>query len=253
MNYYDIQKCANFYKNKFVEQFYIVTTFNKNSFILIAEKNNFPHLMGIKKQQYISNGYGKARKLYDDILLGKNISPKIVPINIVPNSKMYNKALNFCNATDIFADNNNSLIVNYDPAKSSSNLGNVDRLILSLDSGYMLGCCSSKTVNVSNDIQINSFSISSWIDESNGSQKQKEKYLPNQDVELIHTVITFNAKSDLVSEKEFKYRKDSKKEILEAISRNHANLLINKNNENAYVRIAKMENISCMINGKQIN
>lgn len=253
MNYADIQQCANFYKNKFVEQFYIVTTYNDTSFILIAEQDNFPHLMGISRKQYVSNGYSKAKKLYQDILNGIIVSNKIIPTNIVPNSKMYNKAINFCNSTNIFTANSSSIIVNFDPTKSSSNLANVDRLILGLENGYMLGCCSSKTITVSNDIKINSLCISSWIDESDGKTSQKEKYLPLQDVELIHSVIIFNSSADLVNQREFKYQKESKKKILEAISRNNANLLINKRNENTYIGIAKNEHIACKINGKIIS
>ena len=77
MNIVDIQKCAKYYKNEYLEKFYIVTTFNGNSFILVAEKSNFPHLMGIKNMIYKSNGYRNPAKLYTDILNGITIPTAI--------------------------------------------------------------------------------------------------------------------------------------------------------------------------------
>ena len=69
MNITDIQQCADFYQTNFIETFYFIITYSGKSFILIGEKENFPHLMGIRKNVYRSNGYRNPRTLYNDILL----------------------------------------------------------------------------------------------------------------------------------------------------------------------------------------
>ena len=72
---------------------------------MIGEKENFPHLMGIRKNVYRSNGYRNPRTLYNDILSRNPINTNIIPNNIATTSKMYRKALNFQNSTDIFWKN----------------------------------------------------------------------------------------------------------------------------------------------------
>ena len=49
MNISHIQSCADFFVENYLKTFYLVITYNGNSFILIGEKSNFPHLMGIQK------------------------------------------------------------------------------------------------------------------------------------------------------------------------------------------------------------
>lgn len=248
MNLTDIQKCANFYKNNFIEQFYIITTYSESSFILVAEKKNFPHLMGIPKRKYISNGYGNAKKLYDDILNGVTVSRRIIPIDIVPNSKIYNKALNFEKAANVLLDNKCPVIIDYDPTKSTSKLDNVDKLIIDVTDGYMLGCKDNTQIVITEEIKLKKFCISSWMDENGHDVIQKEKYMPKQDVELVHTILAFDTSSNFVVQKDYQYPKETKKQILEAVSRNNSNLLINKNNKNNYVKIAKDFGIHCSIN-----
>ena len=48
MDITDIQSCADFFQNNYLKIFYLVITYNGSSFILIGEKANFPHLMGIQ-------------------------------------------------------------------------------------------------------------------------------------------------------------------------------------------------------------
>lgn len=55
MNITDIQSCADFFRDNYLNTFYLVITYNGNSFILIGEKSNFPHLMGIQNRTYRSN------------------------------------------------------------------------------------------------------------------------------------------------------------------------------------------------------
>ena len=71
---------------------------------LIGEKENFPHLMGISKSTYRSNGYRSPNTLYRDIIRGHAISTRIIPNNISSTSKMYRKVENFEHSTDIFLE-----------------------------------------------------------------------------------------------------------------------------------------------------
>lgn len=57
MDINDIRCCAYYYQKNYLETFYIISTYHGKSFILIGEKENFPHLVGIAKQTYRSNGY----------------------------------------------------------------------------------------------------------------------------------------------------------------------------------------------------
>ena len=139
MNLLDIQECANNFKTNYIEKFYIITTYNDKSFMLVGEKDNFPHLMGVPRKLYLSHGYKRGAKLYEDALNKFPINEKVIPANIVPNSKIYNKALNFCNAVKLFTKNKCPMIINFDASKSSSRLNNVDKLIIDVEVGYMMG------------------------------------------------------------------------------------------------------------------
>lgn len=52
MNISDIQRCADFFQEHYLKTFYLVITYDGKSFILIGEKTNFPHLMGIQNRTY---------------------------------------------------------------------------------------------------------------------------------------------------------------------------------------------------------
>mgnify|MGYP007030248758 CR=1 FL=1 len=66
MNIKDIQKCADFFLENYLKTFYLVITYNSKSFILVGEKGNFPHLMGIPRHTYRSNGYNKPHFLFNE-------------------------------------------------------------------------------------------------------------------------------------------------------------------------------------------
>ena len=51
MNIIDIQTCADFFQINYLKTFYLVVNYNNKSFILIGEKGNFPHLMGIQNSK----------------------------------------------------------------------------------------------------------------------------------------------------------------------------------------------------------
>lgn len=251
MNITDIQQCADFYQANYIETFYLVITYSGKSFILIGEKENFPHLMGIPKNIYRSNGYRNPRTLYNDILSRNPVNTMIIPNNIATTSKMYNKVLNFRNSTDIFWKNSGPLTINFNPALSHTHLNNVDVLLTDISTGYMLGWVSNANIPVNGTISIEKFCISTWIDESNGSTNSKEKYLPNQDMELIRNVYALDSHSKLIRHKEYKYDFNQKKNVLQICKRNNSNLLLDSKNTNYYVSIATSENIHCKINGTQ--
>ena len=89
MNITDIRACADFFQENYLKTFYFVITYNGNSFILIGEKANFPHLMGIQNSTYRSNGYNRPQYLFNDIIGRNPVSTAIIPNNIAPTSKMF--------------------------------------------------------------------------------------------------------------------------------------------------------------------
>lgn len=251
MNITDIQACADFFRDNYLKTFYFVITYNGNSFILIGEKANFPHLMGIKSNTYRSNGYNKPQYLFNDIIGRNPISTAIIPNNIATTSKMYKKVQNFTNSADIFWKNSGPLTINYNPALSSSKLNNVDVLLTDINTGYMLGWVSNNKIAVNANINMEKYCICTWIDESNGGQQSKEKYMPGQDVELIRFVFALNENSKLIRKKEYSYDRPQKKSILESCERNGSNLLVDSINAHYYTEIAVADGIHCKVNGTQ--
>lgn len=249
MDIIDIQNRAKFYQKNFLETFYLVITYHGNSFILIGERENFPHLMGISRNVYRSNGYRSPRTLYKDILEGHSISNRIIPNSISITSKMYKKALNFEDSINLFWNNSGPLALNYNDSLSATNLSSVDILLTDVKKGYMLGWTKNTSVPVNGEINIVKYCISTWMDESMGAYTSKEKYLPLQDMELIRSVLAFNSNSELIRQKEYTYTVDEKRDILQIVERNNANLLIDKRNERFYSNICETDSIHCSING----
>ena len=249
MNITDIRVCADYYQANYLETFYLISTYFGRSFILIGEKENFPHLMGIANTTYKSHGYRSPKTLYNDILKREPINPMIIPRSISSISKMYKKALNFCNSIDVFWSNKGPLAINYNPVLGSSL--RVDVLITDIKSGYMLGWTDNKSFPVNAEIVIKKYCISSWIDESAGSTTGKEKYLQSQDIELVRHVFAFDKCSELKKQKEYRYSFNDKREILIALERNNGNLLLDRNNLRHYIDVAESEGIHCKINGVQ--
>ena len=248
MDLSDVQRCADFYQLNYLETFYLVNTYYGRSFVLIGERENFPHLMGIANKTYKSNGYRTPKALYRDIISRVPIPYTIIPRSISLTSKMYKKVLNFQRSTEVFWNNKAPLSINYNPSLSSYKL-DVDVLVSDIKSGYMLGWTVNKSIPVNAEINLIKYCISSWIDESGGSTTGKEKYLLSQDVELIRYVFAFNKNSELIRQKEYRYSADEKKDMLRVFERNNGNLLVDANNLRFYVDIAKKEGIHCRING----
>ena len=93
------------------------------------------------------------------------------------------------------------------------------------------------------------FCICTWIDESHGTQTGKEKYMLNQDVELIRYIFAFNENSQLIRKKEYSYSQIQKIDILKSCERSNSNLLIDNVNAHHYCTIASQQGIHCKING----
>lgn len=251
MNITDIQLCADFFQENFLKTFYLVITYNGNSFILIGEKSNFPHLMGIPNRTYKSNGYNKPQYLFNDLINRNPINTSIIPNNISATSKMYKKVLNFTKSTDILWKNNGPLTINYNPTLSNSRLNNVDVLLTDIATGYMLGWVSNNKIAVNGNINMEKFCICTWIDESAGSQQSKEKYMPGQNVELIRFVFALDENSKLIRKKEYTYDYFQKKSILQSCTRNNGNLLVDTINTPYFTKIAISDKIHCKINDIQ--
>lgn len=246
-----IKSCADFFQQNYLNTFYFLITYSGKSFMLIGEEKNFPHLMGIHKNTYRSNGYRNPKFLYRDIISGNQISTRIIPNSISPTSKMYKKAANFSKSTDIFWKNTGPITINYDPALSTSHLNNVDILLTDINTGYMLGWVFNNQISINGNLQMKKYCLCSWIDESSGNTQNKEKYMPNQDVELVRYVFALDTNSNLIRKKEYTYDYAQKLEILNSCSRNSNNLLVDSVNEHRYIEIALNEAIPCKINGKQ--
>ena len=251
MNIKDIQKCADFFLENYLKTFYLVITYNSKSFILVGEKGNFSHLMGIPRHTYRSNGYNKPHFLFNDIIGRTPINTKIIPNHISPTSKMYTKVLNFTNSTDIFWKNSGPLTINYNPLLSNTKLNNVDVLLTDINTGYMLGWVSNNKVAINANINLEKFCICTWIDESSGSQQTKTKYMPNQTIELIRYIFAFNENAELIRKKEYLYSQFQKQTILKSCEQNNNNLLLDTANAPHYIKIAKDYNIHCKINNMQ--
>lgn len=251
MDITDIRNCAEYYQETYLETYYILTTYNGNCFILVGNKNNFAHLMGIEQSVYRSNGYGNAKKLFNDIINGVSINPRIIPNRISPTSKMHNKCLNFCQSGSLFWNNAGPISINYDPSKSSRHLNNVSILISDIQNGYTMGWVEDSDISINSESKFKKYCITTWIDESGKSTRQREKYMPNQDIDLLKGIIALNRDSILVKEKKYTYNRLQKKNILLSIARNNSNLLIDNMHKRFYEEIAIQDSIHCKINGVQ--
>ncbi len=249
MDIEEVRNCADYFKKEYLDKFYIVTTYNNKSFILLGEASNFPHLVGISKRKYSSNSYKTGKKLFEDIIGRNPINTSIIPNKIQKSSSMYGKVKNFTNSIELIWNNKGPLAINFEPTKSASKLGNVDLLLTDINKGYMLGWVFNKQIQISPQISLKKYCVSTWIDESGGSSKQKHKYMGGQDIDLIRSILVFNSASDLLKEKKYEYTDTEKEDLLTILSDKNSNLLVGEDVEEDYIRICKDKNIACQING----
>jgi hypothetical protein len=113
----------------------------------------------------------------------------------------------------------------------------------------VLGWISNNKVAVNANICMEKFCIYTWIDESTGTQRNKEKYMPNQDVELIRYVFALDENSKLIKKKEYSYSQTQKIDILQSCARNQSNLLLDSINAHYYINLTSHLGIHCKING----
>ena len=252
MNINDVRTSAIYYKRNFLESYYFMSTLNGKSYLLVGEKMNFAHLIGIPQSVYTSHGYPKAERLYNAIISGASIDNHVIPTNIVGGSKMERKLRNFTKSADTIMKNSGPVTINYNASLSAARLDHVDILITDIAQGFMIGWVFNKNVEISPSIKIKKYCPSSWIDESS-SGGNKLKYMPNQDIELLKEIYKFDNNSKLVKYRKYRYSKADKILILNACSSKNGNLLIDKRNERHYVKVANDNGIHCKINGIQYN
>lgn len=249
MNINDVQKCARYYRDNFINQFYIVTTYNDNTFIVVGERKNFPHLVGVPRDKLKSNRYPKSARFYADMLDNKAVTTNLVPNDITRNSKMYGKILNFEKSREVLSKNHLPIVINYDATKTNRKLNSVDKLIVDPINGYMLGCIENTSVSVTNDIHLKKYCISSWMDENGSKESLREKYIYNQDIEIIKTVLTLGAETNQTEPlKNYPINSKEKNDIIEILGRCNANLQVNKRVLQNYISVIKDKGITCSIN-----
>lgn len=254
MNSNDIYKCARYYRDNYINQFYIVTTYNDNTFIVVGEKKNFPHLMGIPHKKLLSNGYPKSAKFYTNVLNNVSVTTRLIPLDITKGSKMYIKALNFEKSQSVLTKNHLPIVINYDASRTNRNLNSVDKLIVDPVSGFMLGCIENTMVDITSDIKMRKYCISTWMDENGSDKKLKEKYIYNQDIEVIKTVLTLGTEANQIEPlKSYPINSKEKEKIIEILNRCNANLLVNKRVVQNYISLINDSSISCSINNIKYN
>lgn len=218
----DAHNCAIYYKREFVDKYYKVTTMTNMIFLLKAEGKQFPHLIGIKKTNYQRNRM-TANDVYQEMLLSTpTLPPDVIRNNINESSKKGKKIKNFLNFEESFFENMNTICVFYNESLSTTKLSHVDYLFSNYLEGYssgwiydvMDGCCRPVT----------------WIDESNGTQTDKEKYYQYQVVDLIDKVEIFDTYSNELLDT-FKCKRTIKEylDLFDILTRNHMTLKIKKN------------------------
>lgn len=93
------------------------------------------------------------------------------------------------------------------------------------------------------------------MDGQNGSDKKlKEKYIYNQDIEVIKTVLTLGTEANQIEPlKSYPINSKEKEKIIEILNRCNANLLVNKRVVQNYISLVNDSSISCSINNIKYN
>ncbi len=177
----DIYNCAEYYNSNFLQKEYNIITYDGLSIRLLAEKSSFPHLIGIKRERILSNGYSNLNDFVDDLLNRRPISRRIIPATITRSSKIGTKLSGFLSSIAAL-DEWNTLIILYDPCLNTFHLGSVDFLFSNYDNGYSLGWVENSRTNTID------YTPSTFINESSGSCASKEKYYLNQKFTLIRRI-----------------------------------------------------------------
>ncbi len=162
---------------------------------------------------------------------------------------MYIKAFNFDKSQNVLRKNHLPIVINYNPSKANRKLNSVDKLIVDPISGFMLGCIENTMVNITNDIRLKKYCISTWMDENGSEERLKEKYIYNQDIEVIKTVLTLGTEANQTEPlKSYQINNKEKKKIIEILDRCNANLLVNKRVLQNYISLIDDNVVNCKIN-----
>lgn len=98
------------------------------------------------------------------------------------------------------------------------------------------------------------YCISTWMDENGSDKKLKEKYIYNQDIEVIKTVLTLGTEANQIEPlKSYPINSKEKEKIIEILNRCNANLLVNKRVVQNYISLVNDSSISCSINNIKYN
>lgn len=184
------KECAKHFKMNFIERTYIIHTLNNREIVLKSEPKQFPHLIGINKSNYTKYGY-KGKDIFRLLISKDGYLPKnIIPNRIDIKSKKGRKILNFINMNSDLFSSPYTLCIIYNPEKNHYKLNNVNYLFTNFKSGFSSGWIYNKSKK--------SCESTSWIDESNGNWKQKQKYYNAQTIELIDSVEIYDLNNKLL-------------------------------------------------------
>lgn len=240
LNLNDIKRCAAYFQNEFIDKVYEIETECGVIITIKSEGKQFPHLVGLKRSDYLRYGYHSAQNLFNDILNPSftSFNARLIPPNIRESSLKGKKIKNF-EQMHILLTNINDLCINYNSSASSSRLDHVDYLFSNYLSGFSLGCIFEPSNN--------SFVLSTWIDESSSSQSQKEKYYPSQTTDLIKRVSVYNLHGTLLEEKVAKRKFKDYLRILSIVQRNNMTLRLPSNGNLLIKLICKLPFCKCNI------
>lgn len=186
----DARNCANHYKTEFIDKYYVVITNTNKRIVLKAEAKQFPHLIGIKRRDYISNRM-TGEDVYNLLLNPHSSIPtKIISNSISESSKKGRKIRNFNNFNNILFKSSSTLCIIYNPLLNNLKLDNVSYLFSDYKSGFSSGWIYNPNTN--------SCQPTTWIDESDGKWESKQKYYSKQNVELVKSIETYDSNGTLL-------------------------------------------------------
>ena len=186
----DARNCAIHYKTEFIDKYYIVVTNTNKRIVLKAEPKQFPHLIGIRKRDYVSNRM-TGEDVYNLLINPHSSVPAtIIPNSIAESSKRGRKIKNFTKLDNMLFKSSSTLCIVYNPVLNNLKLNNVTYLF----SDYLNGFSSGWIYNaITNNCQ-----PTTWIDESEGKPKAKQKYYQKQNVELVKSIETYDSTGKLL-------------------------------------------------------
>lgn len=245
MNYSieDIRNCLNYYDRYYLNCTYIVETFDGSIYKLASLPGNFAHLLGFKANVIRENGIRNASMFAEMIRNHDSIPTPLIPRTINRNSYSGRKIKNFTKSLDTISKN--SFPIMFQP-NSSTRLNSTDILFMLPSNFYYLGWKLNTTDYIAESGSY--FNPSTWIDESEGTNETKTRFLKNQKVKLIKRIeIINNLTNTSVENKTFRYSKETKIQLLNFLAENDATLLLNNSLIKDYKKIEEEINKSGIV------